>query len=130
MGKKTVIKTGDISNVSGQVAIGIKIKQTQTVSTLSASDKKNLMDNLIEFRKEISTLGLQPDEQSIIHGKVTETIKEAEKENPDLPKIKSLYASAIETIKGVGSAIEKVAASETAKRISELLGLGISILRK
>lgn len=127
MGKKTIIKTGDISNVSGQVAVGINIKQIQTVSTLSASDKKELVESLIEFRKEILALGLPTDEQSIIHGKVTETIKEAEKEKPDLPKIRSLYAGALEAIKGVGSAIEKVAESETTKKILKILGLGLSL---
>lgn len=129
MGKETVIEVGNISNVSSsQVAIGIKIEQIQTVSTLSTSDKKELMESLIEFRKEIPTLGLPPDEQSIIHGKVTETIKEVEKEKSDLPKIKSLYTGTLEAIKGVGGAIEKVAKSETTKKILKILGFGLSIL--
>jgi hypothetical protein len=124
------VSTGSIStgNISGQVAVGINIRQIQTVSTLSNSDKKELLDSLIEFRKELPKLGLLPDEQSIVNGKVTETIKEAEKEKPDLSKIKSTYASAIETIKGVGGVIEKVATSETTKKILKILGLGLSLL--
>ncbi len=122
------ISAGDISGVSGQVAVGINITQTKTVSTLPTSDKKELLDSLNEFRKELPKLGLPPDEQSIVSGKVTETIKEAEKEKPDLSKIKSTYASALETIKGVGGVIEKVAASETTKKILKILGLGLSLL--
>ncbi len=107
-------------DVTGQVAIGENIMQTQT---LSSPDKKELLNGLIEFRKELPKFGLPPDEQSIVNGKITETIKEVEKEKPDLSKVKSIYDSAIETIKGVGDVIEKVAESETTKKIIRILGL-------
>lgn len=130
MGKTTIIRTGDfIGTKNSQIVIGIEIKIIANVSTLSDSNKKELVENLIDFRKEISTLGLPVDDQIILNGKVTEIIKEADKENQDLPKIKGLYKSAIDTIKGFSNAVEKVASSETIKRISELLGLTLSIIK-
>lgn len=109
-------------DVSGQVAIGKNIIQ------LSTSDKKELLDSLIEFQKEIAKLGLPADELSIVNGDLTAAIKEAKKEEPDPSKIKSRFEGAIETIKGVGKAIEKVSESETAKRILKILGIGLLIL--
>ncbi len=46
----------NFGNVSGQVAIGENITQTQT---LSASDKKELLESLIQFQKETAKLGFQ-----------------------------------------------------------------------
>jgi len=117
------ISTGDIIGVSGQVAVGKRIRQINTVSTLSASDKKELLNILNEFRKEIPKLDIPSDEQGIVNGKVIETMIEVEKEKPDFSKIKKLFTSAIETIKESSSSIEKVASSETVKKIIELLGL-------
>lgn len=116
---------GDVTfgNVSGQVAIGENITQT-----LSISDKKELLDSLIEFQKEIDKLGLPADELSTVNGDVTAAIKEAKKEEPDPSKIKSRFEGAIETIKGVGEVIEKVSESKTTKRILKILGIGLSIL--
>ena len=118
---------GDVTfgDVSGQVAIGKNITQTQT---LPISDKKELLDSLIEFQKEIAKLGLPADELSIVNGDVTAAIKEAKKEEPDPSKIKSRFEGAIDTIKGVGKVIEKVSESETTKKILKILGIGLSIL--
>ena len=109
-------------DVSGRVAIGENITQ------LSTSDKKELLDSLIEFQKEIAKLGLPADELSTVNGDVTATINEAKKEEPDPSEIKSRFEGAIETIKGVGKVIEKVSESETTKRILKILGMGLSIL--
>jgi hypothetical protein len=111
-----------IGDVSGSVVIGKNIIQ------LSTSDKKELMDSLIEFQREIAKLGLPADELSTVNGDVTAAIKEAKKEEPDPSKIKSRFEGAIETIKGVGKVIEKVSESETTKRILKILGIGLSIL--
>ncbi|MGB2727757.1 MAG: hypothetical protein WBD09_04690 [Halobacteriota archaeon] len=115
---------GDVTfgDVSGQVAIGENITQ------LSTSDKKELLDSLIEFQKEIDKLGLPADELSTVNGDVTAAIKEAKKEEPDPSKIKSRFEGAIETIKGVGEVIEKVSESEKTKKILKILGIGLSIL--
>ena len=111
-----------IGDVSGSVAIGKNITQ------LSTSDKKELLNSLIEFQKEIAKLCLPADELSTVNGDVTAAIKEAKKEEPDPSKIRSGFEGAIETIKGVGKVIEKVSESETTKRILKILGIGLSIL--
>lgn len=66
-------------DVSGRVAIGENITQ------LSTSDKKELLDSLIEFQKEIAKLGLPADELSTVNGDVTATINEAKKEKSQIP---------------------------------------------
>ena len=114
-----------MSDVSGQVQVAIGENITQTLST---SDKKELLDSLIEFQKEIAKLGLPADELSTVNGDVTAAIKEAKKEEPDPSKIKSRFEGAIDTIKGVGKVIEKVSESETTKKILKILGIGLSIL--
>lgn len=111
-----------IGDVSGSVAIGKNITQ------LTTSDKKELLDSLIEFQKGIDKLGLPADELSTVDGDVTAAIKEAKKEEPDPSKIKSRFEGAIDTIKGVGKVIEKVSESETTKKILKILGIGLSIL--
>ena len=110
-------------NVSGQVAIGRNITQT-----LSTSDKKELLDSLIEFQKEIDKLGLPADELSTVNRNVTAAINEAKREEPDPSKIKSKFEGAIKTIKGVGKVIEKVSESKTTEKILKILGIGLSIL--
>jgi len=125
----TSIRTGDISNVSqSQIAVGINIKQTMKVSQLSESDRQALLENLKKFREEVSAAGLPPDKQTIVNGKVTEAMEEAEKEKPDVSQIKSLFSGALEKIKVVGSAIEKVAKSETTQNILKILGLGLTLI--
>lgn len=106
-------------DVSGQVAIGENITQTQT---LSAIDKKELLDSLVQFQKEITKLGLTEEDLSTVNGDINATIKEAKKEEPDLSKIKSRFEGAIETIKDAGGFIEKVAKSETTKKILSIFG--------
>ncbi len=87
---------GDVTfgDVSGQVAIGQNITQTQT---LSASDKKELLDCLIQFQKEAIKLGIPEDELSTVNGDLKAAIKEAEKEKPDPSKIKSRFEGALDT---------------------------------
>ena len=115
-----------ISDVSGQVAIGKNITQTQT---LSGSDKKELLNNLIEFRKEIAKLDIPDDEKSTINGDINAAIREAEKEKLDPSKIKKRFEGALDTVKEVGDTIEKVSSWEwTKKVISTLEKLGLFIL--
>ena len=113
-------------DISGQVAIGENITQTQK---LSDSDKMDLLENLIRFQKGIAKLDLPKDETSIINGDVIAAIKETKKENPDASKIKSRFEGAIENIKQVGNTIETVSKWEWTGKIVKILGkLGFSIL--
>ncbi len=104
MGKK-IVKGGagvtaggnvTFGDVSGEVAIGENITQTLT---LSASEKKELRDSLIQFQKEVAKLNLPADTMATVNGDVTAAIKEAEKEKPDPSKIKSRFEGALDTIK-------------------------------
>jgi len=115
-----------IRNVTGQVAVGSNITQTQTIS---GADKKELHDCLVQFRDEVAKLNLPQDEATMVNGDVTAAIKEAKKENPDPVKIKSRVEGALDTIKEVGTTIEKVSKWTWTKKILKILGkLGLSIL--
>jgi hypothetical protein len=120
---------GDVTfgDVSGQVAIGQNITQTQT--TLSSIDKKELLDCLIQFQKEAAKLGIPEDDLSTVNGDLNAAIKEAKKEEPDTSKIKSRFESAIDTVKEAVDTIEKVSNWEWTGKIVKILGkLGLSIL--
>ena len=116
----------NFGDVSGQVAIGENITQTQT---LSSSDKKELRDSLVQFQKEIAKLNLPADTMAIVNGDVTAAIKESEKEKPDPSKIKSRFEGALDTVKEVGDTIDKVSKWEWTEKVVKLLGkLGLTIL--
>jgi hypothetical protein len=125
----TGITAGDdvtFGDVRGQVAIGSNITQTQT---LSASDKKELLDCLIQFQKEATKLDIPEEELSTVNGDLNAAIKEAKKEEPDTSKIKSRFESAIDTVKEVGDTIEMVAKWEWTGKIIKILGkLGLSVI--
>lgn len=128
MGGPGITAGGNVTfgDVSGQVAIGENITQTQT---LSSSDKKELRDSLVQFQKEIAKLNFPADTMATVNGDVTAAIKEAEKEKPDPSKIKSRFEGAIDTIKEVGDSIEKVSKWEWTGKVIKILGkLGLSIL--
>ncbi len=113
-------------DVSGQLAIGRDITQTQT---LSASDKKELLDYLIQFQKEAAKIGIPEDDLSTVNGDLNAAIKEAKKEEPDTSRIKSRFESAIDTIKEAGDTIEKISKWEWTGKILKILGkLGLSIM--
>lgn len=115
-----------ISGVSAQVAIGQNITQTKT---LSASDKKELLDCLRQFQKEIAKLGIPEDELSTLNGDLNAAIKEAKKEEPDHSKIKGRFESAIDTVKEVGDTIEKVSKWEWTGKILKILEkLGLPVM--
>ena len=115
-----------IGDVTGQIAMGKNITQKLI---LSPSDKKEFLESLVEFKKEIDRLNIPEDRLDKIKGYVSAAIVETRKENPDPSEIKSKFQSAIDTIKKAGGVIEKVAQSETCKRILSILGkLGLSCL--
>ncbi len=131
--KKTVGGTGitaggDVTfgDVSGQFAAGENITQTQT---LSALDKKELLDCLIQFQKETVKLGIPEDDMAIVNGDLNAAIKEAKKEEPDTSKIKNRFQNTIDTMKEVGDTIEKASKWEWTGKILKILGkLGLSIV--
>jgi len=116
----------NFGDVSGQVAIGENITQTQT---LSSSDKKELRDSLVQFQKEIAKLNLPADTMAVVTGDVTAAIKESEKEKPDPSKIKSRFEGALDTVKEVGDTIDEVSKWEWTGKVIKTLGkLGLTIL--
>ena len=111
-----------IGDVSGSVAIGKNITQ------LSTSDKKELLNSLIEFQKEIAKLCLPADELSIVNGDVTAAIKEAKTQESDPSKIKSRFESIFSAIKDAGRSIKDISELyEPAKKIAKLIGMGLLI---
>ena len=113
-------------NVSGQIALGKGITQTKTLST---PDKKELLDSLVEFQKEIVKLDLPENDMSSVNNNVNAAIKEAKKEKPDSSKIMTRFKGALDTIKDVGDTFEKVSKWEwTGKIITTLWELGPAIL--
>lgn len=118
------VNFGDVSN--SQVAIGSNITLTQTIS---ASDKKELLESLRLFQKEAAKLGIPDADLSTVNGDINAAIKEAEKEKPDPSKIKGRFEGALDTIKEVGDTIETVSKWEWTGKVITILGkLGLSIL--
>lgn len=125
--KTTNIIIGKIANVSGQLAIGENIGQKQ-IQILTPLDKKELLDSLEQFQKEIAHLGLPDDELCTIDNDVETAIREAKKDEPDYSRIKKRFEGAIETVKDVGDTIEKVSKWEWTGKIVKIIGkLGLAI---
>lgn len=119
---------GDVTfgDVSGQVAIGENITQTQS---LSFSNKKELKESLVQFQKEMIKLALPIDTMTAANEAVTAAIKETDKEKPDFSKVKNWFEGSLDRIKEVGDTIEKVSKWEWTGKIIKLLGkLGLSIV--
>jgi len=115
-----------IGNVSGQVAIGKNIIQTQSIGQV---DLEELRKSLLDFQKRIANLGLSSEDQSIINGDINAAIKEANKEKPVLLKIKERFESSVNTIKEAGKTIKDISELyETATKIAKLVGIGLSFL--
>lgn len=127
-GPPGITNGGDVSigDISGQVAIGKNIIQTQNISSI---DRKELLDSLLGFQKEIAKLNLPADDLIVVNRDITAAVKEAMKEEPDASRIKSRFEIAIETIKETGDTIEKVSKWEWTEKIIKILGkLGFSML--
>ena len=115
-----------IGNISGQVAIGKNIIQTQSIEK---TDVEELKKNLHTFQKYVSMLALSSEDQSIVNGDISAAIKEANKEKPVLSKIKERFESSVNTIKEAGKTIKDISELyETATKIAKLVGIGLSFL--
>jgi septation ring formation regulator EzrA len=121
------INIRDISDISGQVGIGKNIEQKQNL-ILSVSDRKELLDSLIQFQKEIVNLGLPEDELQDINNDIDTATREAKKDEPNYSKVKKRFEGVIETVKDVGDTIEKVSKWEWTGKIVKILGkLGLAV---
>ena len=113
-------------DVSGQVAVGEHIEQIQTIEQ---TDLEELRKSLIDFQKGIAKLSLSPEDQSIVHGKISEAVKEAKKDHPALPTIKERFEGAINTVREAGKAVKDISELyEPAKKIAHLVGVSLSFL--
>ncbi|MBM4053610.1 MAG: hypothetical protein FJ264_02830 [Planctomycetes bacterium] len=115
-----------IGNVSGQVAIGKNIIQTQSLGRI---DLEELRKSLLDFQEWIAKLGLSSEDQSIINGDISAAIKEANKDKPVLSKIKERFENSVNTIKKTGKTIKDISELyEVAEKIAKLIGIGLSFL--
>ncbi len=115
-----------IGDVSGQLAIGENITQTQS---LSATNLEELRRSLSDFKKGLAELDLPSDEQDVVKGDIAAAIMEAKKDKPTLSRIKEKFESAINTVKEAGKTINNISELyEPAKKIVKILGIGIALL--
>ncbi len=119
---------GDVSigDVSGQVAIGENIVQTQSIRQ---ADLEELRKSLLDFQKGIDKLNLSPEYQSVVNGDINAAIIEAKEDKPALSGIKDRFESAINVIRKAGKTIKDISELyEPAKKIAKLVGMGLSFL--
>lgn len=114
---------GDVSigNVNGQFAVGKDIIQTQYPSTV---DFEKLNKSLLDFREEFAKLDLSPENKDIINGDISAALKEATKDEPKLPTIKSRIENVFETLKDAGVAVKNISEICSSLKIAAgLLGI-------
>ena len=128
IGGPGITASGDVHiiDISGQLAIGKDITQTQI---MSQPDIKDLVNNLREFKNGVPKLDLPSEDQSIVNGEISVAIKEAKKDKPALTKIRERFESIISTIEGAGKTIKDISELyEPAKKIATILGMGLQAL--
>ena len=112
-------------NVTG-VAIGEDITQIQFIST---TDRDDLIKSILDFQKGLAKLNLPTDDQNIVNGDISAAIKEANKDKPELSKIKMRFENVVNTIKEAGNTIKDISELyDPAKKIATMLGLGLALL--
>jgi hypothetical protein len=113
-------------NVNGQFAVGANINQVQSINQ---TDFKELRESLFEFQKGIDKLKLEPEDQSIVNGSISAAVKEAKKEEPQLPKIKEQLEDANGIITEAGKTISSISELyEPVKKAFKLVGAAASFL--
>ncbi len=99
MKKTENIRASDISKFSDQVAAEKNTTQAHMqIQTLSPSDRTELLDSLLQFQKEITKLCLPANKMSIVNNDISNAIKEAKKEQPDISKIKGWFEHGLNTV--------------------------------
>ena len=117
------VKFGD---VSGQVAIGENISQSQSIK---GADIEELKKSLLDFQKSLVKLDLSEEDESIINGNISAAIKESKKDKPKLSVIKDRFEDTIDIIKESGKTIQSISdLYEPAKKLAKLVGLGVAVL--
>ena len=117
-----------VGDVSGQVAAGKNIEQIQSIS-IEQTDLEELRKSLLIFQEQVAHLGLSPNYQNVVNGAISAAVIEAEEDKPTLSKIKEGFESALNTIKKAGKTIQETSELyEPAKKIAQLIGVGLSLL--
>jgi hypothetical protein len=115
-----------LGDVTGQVATGEDITQIQSIST---TDRDALIKSILDFQKGLAKLNLPTDDQNIVNGDISAAIKEVNKDEPDLSKIKIRFENVVNTIKEAGKTIKDISELyDPAKKISTIIGLGLALL--
>ncbi len=112
-----------IVDVSGQFAMGKNISQVQSLPTV---DIEKLKKSLLDFKEELSNLDLSPENQDFIKGEVSDAFKEAVKDNPKLPNIKSRIENVVEKLKDAGVTVKNLAETYSSLKIAAgLFGINL-----
>ena len=115
-----------LGDVTGQVAIGEDITQIQSIST---TDRDDLIKSILDFQKGLAKLNLPTDDQNIVNGDISAAIKEANKDKPEISKIKMRFENVVNTIKEAGNTIKDISELyDPAKKIATMVGLGLALL--
>lgn len=118
----------NIGDNSGQIAIGNNNTQNQTkYISIRQNDLEEIKTGLLDFQNGISSLGLPINHQNVVTGEISAAILEAEKEKPEVSRIKEKFESAISTVKDAGKTIQDMSELyEPAKKVAKLVGLAVS----
>lgn len=121
---------GDVnmSDISGQVVFGNNNIQNQSTSiSIGQNELEEIKESLLDFQNGISSLGLPINYQNVVTGEISAAILEAEKEKPEVSRIKEKFESAISTVKDAGKTIQDISELyEPAKKVAKLVGLAVS----
>ncbi|MFB3889995.1 MAG: hypothetical protein ACE14S_10930 [Candidatus Bathyarchaeia archaeon] len=116
-----------ISGTKGQVAVGNKNVQKQT---LSSSEKKELHDNLTKFQTEVAKLNLPQEKATKINEGVAAAAEESAKGKPNIDKIGESVKNVVDVIKEIGGDTKATVSKwEWTKKILATIGkVGLKIL--
>lgn len=120
----------NIGDNSGQIAIGNNNTQNQTTYiSIRQNDLEEIKKGLLDFQNGISSLGLPINYQNVVTGEISAAILEAEKEKPEVSRIKEKFESAISTVKNAGKTVQDISELyEPAKKVAKLVGLAVPFL--
>lgn len=122
---KNVIGNVSMGDINGQVVFGNKNTQNQTTYiSIGQNELEELKKSLLDFQNGIFSLSLPKNHQNVVTGEISAAILEAEKEKPEISRIKEKFKSAISTVKDAGKAIQDISELyEPAKKVAKLVGL-------
>lgn len=119
----SVIGDINIGAVTGQLAIGEKIAQSQYRCVPNIQE---LQSNLLIFKKFLDELNLPTEDKEIINGNISAAIRETKKDKPDILKIKQFFENAIDILKETSETVTSISGLyPLAKAIAGFIGLNI-----